>query len=769
MPPDDARGAELSVAENNAAVPDENAFHPPTRNALCRMRTQGELGAAAWEEALAFAGFRPGRHRRLQYRQRLLTVCGILLFVAGIVFFIAADWNDMHRFARFGLTSGAISAFGLAALRLGPDSPSGKVCLLACGLAVGPHLAVFGQTYQTGAELWELFRIWCVILFLLALVGRQSALWLSVFVTGSLWSMLYYGEFERYLLLPEPAAASLAALAAWEIAARKAEPDSRLRARWLPRLLYLNASVKLTLTLSEWITTENSYFSIPSLFLPHPEVWTVFLYVTTCVGGCTLYRFKIQDLFMPFLSLASLAFLTAAVLIREEFLFHSGSLALSLLGWSLIIVGLTAAAAVAFRYMQRGMLQKADMQDGGPTEKKQGTGFPFSRADEVPSWPALWTRLKSLGLLDSPPRVPAADRPESPWYARLLIALGGWLAALLFLASLLLFLSTLDAFDAGPHIVASLLIMAVAFPLLRANGAFTGNFGFTLALAGAGGVLVGMHEVLSDWSVLCFVWAAFLAATIPLMPSTAYRFLASSAVVCLIPAALTGTARDISGEPAVSLDYSVCFRLTAVWWLVLCAAVVLCWSREKDWLGSPRAAAIMPPALHGAFAGMAAYQLVALLLLQMPYEEATLFPFLLFPRSLFLGPAVGLLIPALLAVGTQNGEKTARSAMPKWKSFVPIAACVFTLTIAGYFVPGLALALFGFALALYLGSAVLSGVSGTCLFLFLVQYYYAVELPLKTKSLLLAATGAALLGAAYTARCVRLFTGRRPDEEGGRA
>jgi uncharacterized membrane protein len=36
--------------------------------------------------------------------EKPVAACGMVLLVAGIIFFIAANWNGMRRFARFGLS-----------------------------------------------------------------------------------------------------------------------------------------------------------------------------------------------------------------------------------------------------------------------------------------------------------------------------------------------------------------------------------------------------------------------------------------------------------------------------------------------------------------------------------------------------------------------------------------------------------------------------------------------------------------------------------------
>ena len=148
-----------------------------TRSSLSALCDAGGVSPAAWLRAMEFCGFRPDGTAWLAYWRQLCLLGGALFFVAGVVCFIAWNWGEMTPLARMALTGAVVAGSGIASVLLGPDTRLGRVLLLVCGLGIGPMLAVFGQTYQTGAELWELFRVWTILLVLLALAGRQTGLW----------------------------------------------------------------------------------------------------------------------------------------------------------------------------------------------------------------------------------------------------------------------------------------------------------------------------------------------------------------------------------------------------------------------------------------------------------------------------------------------------------------------------------------------------------------------------------------------------------------
>ncbi|MCL1477646.1 MAG: DUF2157 domain-containing protein [Marinobacter sp.] len=74
----------------------------------------------------------------------------------------------------------------------------GKVALLSTGLLLGGLLALFGQTYQTGADPWQLFFVWMLLLTPFALIGRFAPLWVLWAVLVNLALTLYFQPTGRF-------------------------------------------------------------------------------------------------------------------------------------------------------------------------------------------------------------------------------------------------------------------------------------------------------------------------------------------------------------------------------------------------------------------------------------------------------------------------------------------------------------------------------------------------------------------------------------------
>ncbi len=142
--------------------------------------------------------------------------------------------------------------------RLGLDGIAGKVTLLAASLFVGGLLALIGQTYQTGADTFELFAAWAVLILPWVLVGRLAALWLVwlgllnaavIFyyvIFGGLFGMVFSPEKLMWVLF----ALNTAALVIWEIIATRLAQD-----RWALRIL-ATASGALATALAIYSVTE---------------------------------------------------------------------------------------------------------------------------------------------------------------------------------------------------------------------------------------------------------------------------------------------------------------------------------------------------------------------------------------------------------------------------------------------------------------------------------------------------------------------------------
>lgn len=136
----------------------------------------------------------------------LLLWFGALSFASGVIFFFAYNWQSLGRFAKFGLIEVAIVlAIGAFAWlyyranslstashslrhshsnysnqsndsRFGATTANGV--LLAASVLVGGLLGLVGQTYQTGADPWQLFALWALVILPFAWVAGFDGLWL---------------------------------------------------------------------------------------------------------------------------------------------------------------------------------------------------------------------------------------------------------------------------------------------------------------------------------------------------------------------------------------------------------------------------------------------------------------------------------------------------------------------------------------------------------------------------------------------------------------
>ncbi len=148
------------------------------RDTMMRWNGEGRLATAALPAALDAAGVYPGAAGWARFLRVVALVAGGAMLATALVFFIAYNWSEMTRAQRLMLAEGAIVVAVLVAVWRGPDALGGAIALGVACVAIGALLALVGQTYQTGADTWQLFAAWAAAILPLVLLGRQGALWL---------------------------------------------------------------------------------------------------------------------------------------------------------------------------------------------------------------------------------------------------------------------------------------------------------------------------------------------------------------------------------------------------------------------------------------------------------------------------------------------------------------------------------------------------------------------------------------------------------------
>jgi len=117
-----------------------------------------------------------------QFLQLLFISLGIAFSVAGILFFFAYNWADLHKFVKIGLVEGLIIALTLVAVFTNVKQLYKNIILTGTSILVGVLFAVFGQIYQTGANAYDFFMGWTMAIALWTLVSNFATLWLLFLV-----------------------------------------------------------------------------------------------------------------------------------------------------------------------------------------------------------------------------------------------------------------------------------------------------------------------------------------------------------------------------------------------------------------------------------------------------------------------------------------------------------------------------------------------------------------------------------------------------------
>ena len=251
-----------------------------------------EKGAVAdVPAALKLAGILPDARDWRVFFDRLLLWSGAVAMAAAVVFFVAHNWNDLGKFAKFGLVEALVVAAVLGYWRLGPEREAGKASLLVASIMLGALLALFGQTYQTGADTWELFANWAALMAPWVLVGRFAGLWMLWVAIVNVAIILYFRVFpgllgilfNTELQLWTLFAFDTLVLIGWELAARRAV---WLDERWAPRLLVLASGTTITLLMLDAIFNWREQSGTPLIVYP---IWLTCAYAAYRLMMCDLF------------------------------------------------------------------------------------------------------------------------------------------------------------------------------------------------------------------------------------------------------------------------------------------------------------------------------------------------------------------------------------------------------------------------------------------------------------------------------------------------
>lgn len=164
-------------------------------------------------KALQLAGERTSPDSWPSFIRRLLWILGCLSLVVALLFFIAFNWQIMGPMFKFALLQGSLLlvlllcalwswvlvpryAFSQQTIELGQT-----IAQVVLALLVGGLLALYGQVYQTGADPWQLFALWSVLISVMVVTSGQALMWVLWSVLINVAVVLYVDTRPMWLLL----------------------------------------------------------------------------------------------------------------------------------------------------------------------------------------------------------------------------------------------------------------------------------------------------------------------------------------------------------------------------------------------------------------------------------------------------------------------------------------------------------------------------------------------------------------------------------------
>jgi uncharacterized membrane protein len=329
---------------------------------LHRLRDAGLVPA---ERFLAAAARLRDGPRWEAWGRRAVLAAGLSHLLAGVIFFFAFNWADLSSMAKFALLGGGSAAAALAAILVRLDSPAGQALLVCASVLIGGLLAVIGQVYQTGADTYELFAFWALLILPWVAVSRSAAHWVLWLVVAGLAAWFYGAD----LMVParrlrwETLTAGVALIPALALAAREAALArgwSWLGASW-ERLLLLGAALAIAIVPALSFVLDAS-FGIT-------QTGAVGLLVLGLVTAASLaaYARLLPDRHAVVMAVAAIALVVAAAggrVLDEAIGFTRGSTAQTVASLALLVPWLLLVFAAAAGVVKRMRGSIAALQAG---------------------------------------------------------------------------------------------------------------------------------------------------------------------------------------------------------------------------------------------------------------------------------------------------------------------------------------------------------------------------------------------------------------------
>jgi uncharacterized membrane protein len=313
-----------------------------------------KLSPEAMRAALDLARLRPDPSEWREFAVRAMGLAGVLSLAAGMVFLVAFNWRHLGIYGRFAMVQAPLLAALLVAWVKGLDRLSGKLALTLAVFLTGALLALFGQTYQTGADVYELFLGWAVLALPWVIACRYAPCWALWLLLANAAMSLYVGTsgrgwlfemFHRWQWSPWALPFLLNLLLYGTIASLSRWPGSGLTEAWLRRGVMALAMAFGTFAMVYRISDG------PSRGAEGAAVLEVFLYLVAS-GAFAAHAYSQREDLFNFAVLALSAIVVTTTLIGRAMLEDRAGIG-ALFVIALYVIGASTAAVKGISHLGR--------------------------------------------------------------------------------------------------------------------------------------------------------------------------------------------------------------------------------------------------------------------------------------------------------------------------------------------------------------------------------------------------------------------------------
>jgi uncharacterized membrane protein len=134
----------------------------------------------------------------IRFLKYIFIALGIGFTVTGIIFFFAYNWENLDKTFKLILVQGILIISVLFYLFSKKNELIKKITITGSSVLVGVMFAVFGQIYQTGANSFDLFILWTLLILPWVIVSKFSPLWFIFYVLCNTSFILFKEQYAVY-------------------------------------------------------------------------------------------------------------------------------------------------------------------------------------------------------------------------------------------------------------------------------------------------------------------------------------------------------------------------------------------------------------------------------------------------------------------------------------------------------------------------------------------------------------------------------------------